>query len=100
MGNPGLVAIKNKLYVIGGISCQVYNGSSKKFVLINKPPIGSSLFLGQSSKAVSIAGKIFVFKEDGSKVISYNINTNEWIEECMVTGLIKNGCCVKMPQNN
>ena len=94
-----LVAVKNKLYVIG-MSCQVYNSFSKKFVLINKPSSGSSLYIRQRNKAVSIANKIFVFRYKRSKVISYNINTEKWVEkECDVTSRIIFRCCVKMPQN-
>ena len=95
-----LVAIKDKLYVIG-FSCEVYDSLSKKFVLINKPSWGSSLYIGQKNRAVSIANKIFVFRRNESKITSYNVDTEEWTEEEYdVTNLIKTECCVKMPQYN
>ena len=93
-----LVAIKDKLYVIG-FSCEIYDSLSKKFVLINKPSLGSSLYIGQKNRAVSIANKIFVFRRNESKVTSYNVDTREWTEEdCDVTDSIKTECCVKIPQ--
>ena len=95
-----LVAIKDKLYVIG-MSCEVYSSLSKKFVLIKKPKLGFRLYTDQRNKAVSIAGKIFVFRKNESKVISYNIDTEEWVEEeSEVTKFLKSECCVKIPQYN
>ena len=93
-----MVAIRNNLYVIG-LRCQMYNGFTNKFVVINGPPRHSNMWIGTKARAVSISNKIYVFRERKSTVVCYDVIKDEWQEEkCEVNGYIKGGCCIKLPQ--
>ena len=92
-----LVVAGNNLYVVG-YTCEVYSSLSDKFVAISKPLAGSKSLIRSKNRAVSIAGKIFVFREQESKVISYDVTKDEWTEEMETEGYIKDGCCIKLPQ--
>ena len=91
-----LVVAGNNLYVLG-FTCEKYNSLSDKFVAISKPPASTELLIRSKNRAVSMAGKIFVFRAQESKVISYDVTKDEWTEEMEVEGYIKDGCCIKLP---
>ena len=93
------VAIKNKLYIIGGMNsetCEVFDSTCKRFVLLN-PPL--SCFGCQS--VVSIGSKILMFKNacEHDEIICYDVEKNEWSEKtCKATTFVMGFCCVKVPQ--
>ena len=47
-----------------------------------------------------MANEIIVFRENKSKLLCYNIDTEEWSEKiCNEAGkYFESGCCVKIPQ--
>ena len=93
----GLVAVKNKLFVIsrGEDACEVYDSVCKKFVRIKSPEIKNYLsFLN----AFSIENKVFIFQDVLPKLICYDVDKNEWSEEkCEITRNLNRFSNVKVP---
>ena len=94
------VAMKNKLFVIGGYSTEageVYDSISKNFVLLK--PIPS--FLDFHSEVISIGNKVLVFQNMRNVVLIYDMENDSWSEEsCEITKHLFKFCCVKIPQTS
>ena len=95
-----LVAIKNKLFVLG-YSCEVFDNFSQSFVLMKQQSLISDLKLQHLVGAIPIANKIIVFRKNKSKVVCYDIKKEEWSEEEIydeTKNYFESGCCIKQPQ--
>ena len=95
-----LVAVKNKLFVIGD-SFEVFDDICRKFVVMKKVPSSLKFLFEQKNfvGAVSLANKIFVFRKNKTEVFVYDVIKEEWTTEiCEAAKSIKFGCCVKLPQ--
>ena len=93
--NHSLVVFKNKLFVISKREdgCEVFDNFCKKFITIKSPE-----FYNSSKRAFSIENKILALQDDSSKIISYDTDKNEWLEEsCEVTKNIRWFSSVKVP---
>ena len=100
---PESVAIRNKLYVIGGgvePSCEVFDSVCNKFTLVKSAPTSLGLgYFNNPIEAISIGSKIFVFCEYGDEMLSYDVNEDEWsTEPCEATENIGFYSCVKVPK--
>ena len=73
------VAVRNKLYVIGGQTqtCEVFDRIVNKFVLVRPPP---SLFTINASGAFSIGNEILIFKHNSAQLIRFDFVKNQWDE--------------------
>ena len=84
-----LVAIRNKLFVFGSHdgkgskSCEVFDSSCKKFVMIKPFPGTLTFDLRNVSKAFSIGNKLVIIGNNSSTVKYYDINKDEWSEETL-----------------
>ena len=95
----GMVAVKNKLFVIGD-ELEVFDDSSEKFVLMRNPPHSLYNLYQQQNfvGAVSMANKIFVLRKN-EQVVLYDVDKEEWFEMNFEAAIyIKFGCCLKLPQ--
>ena len=92
------VAVKNKLFVIGGyIKCEVFDSTTNKFTLLKQPTLASRFNLSEPYDVISIGSKLFVFKEDRN-VIIYDFENNKWsAKTCEATRNISYFSCVKVP---
>ena len=98
------VTVKNKLFVVGGWlnrSCEVYDSTSNKFVLLKPPPV-SFMTMGSLRDLVQvilIGSKLVVFINKTTSVFFYDVETDEWSHEtCEVTRNLRGYCCAKVPQ--
>ena len=89
-----LVVVKDKLFVIGTESCEVFDNVCKKFVSLKKP-------YTLSNKAMSIGNKIMTFQENKSSVVCYDVDKDEWSEEsCDATKDLNDFSLTKIPRIN
>ena len=76
-----LVAVKNKLFVIGRATntCEVYDSACKQFVALRSNPF---INLGYIKKVIRIGSKIFAFRNDRSSSLAavscYDVKRNTW----------------------
>ena len=95
------VAIKNKLFIIGGPvkNCEVFDSNSKKFTLLKSPPNYIAEYLEYPFKTVTIGNTLVVFGDQSIKILLYDIENNYWSEKKFEA--IKNiacSTCAKLPQ--
>ena len=86
------VAVKNKLFVIGGHStsnCEVFDSTTNKFTLLNQPTLAPNI-LQHLSGLITIGSKLFVFRNKGYVTI-YDSKNDEWLEK--TTEATKNLLC-------
>ena len=91
-----LVGLKNKLFVISmrEDDCEVFDNICQKFITIKSPKFISLYGI----YTFSIENKVFALLGNKSKIITYDINKNEWSEEsCEVTKDLRNFACEKIP---
>ena len=94
-------AIKNKLYMFGGITItsEVYDSTCEKFVLLKSPNDRFTRHLESPLAAISIGNKIIVFimKKGTSSV--YDTENDTWSEEPFEVGRnLFRYSCAKVPQ--
>ena len=97
--DQGMVAVKNKLFVIGD-KLEVFDASSEKFVLMRNTPHSLHILCQQQNfvGAVSMANRIFVLRKNEQAVV-YDVDKEEWFEvNFEAAKYIKFGCCFKIPQ--
>ena len=86
------VAVKNKLFVIGGIvtnSCEVYDSNTNKFTLLKQPSLASGFDLRFPFEVIAFGNNFFVFRQY-SDVKIYDFENNEWsVKTCEATKNIK-----------
>ena len=96
--NHSQVATRNKLYIVGRESCEMFDSDKQRFVLINKP-IRSFSSLFRSFEAISIGNKIVVYHYKAQTCSFYDIKKDEWSEEDFeLTKNLSHFSCVKVPQ--
>ena len=96
-----LVAVKCKLFVIGGRqdSCEVYDSSSKKFSLLKSPAEVLKFDFKNAAGAISMGDRIIVFEDERKLVACYDLNKEQWSAESYGTDELYNFYgCVKLPQ--
>ena len=94
-----LVSFKHKLYVIGGqsYSCEVYDNTCKKFVIMKPPPIHFNFT--NTAGAVSMENKIIVFHKKLQLLAFYDITKDKWSEETYESYKSYNfNNCIKIPK--
>ena len=95
------VAVKNKLFVVGGIrstSCEVYDSTCEKFVLLRQPPASFTKYLSIPGEFITIGSNLAVFRHGGNCLL-YDFVNNEWSDKtCEVTKDISWYSCAKLPQ--
>ena len=98
--NHSLIAISNKLFVIGSKwhtngpnTCEVFDNSCKSFVALKSP---TTEYFGD--KVVLIDNKIVAFQSDTPFTICYDVDEDKWSSEpCEVTKNLSWFHCVKVP---
>ena len=72
-----LVVIKTKLIVIGHSKnqCEVFENTRKKFAALKSD---ISVIWFHNDRAVKIGNRIYVFVDNTSRVMCYNVETNQW----------------------
>ena len=78
-----LVAIKNKLFAMGGWKnlVEVFDSTCKKFVAI-KPTVQTDNEFMCTTQAISMENKVVIFFLESSTVLCYNVDQDVWTEEC------------------
>ena len=72
--NHNLVAVKNKLFVIGFNSCEVFDSNSDKFVYLKNTFENNFTH----NKALSVGSKIFLLQYNTSHVDIYDVINEKW----------------------
>ena len=82
------VAVKNKLFVIGGFirnDCEVFDSTTNKFALLKQPTSISRLILYEPLEVITVGNKFYVFQRNGDVKI-YDFENNEWsVKTCEAT---------------
>ena len=92
------VAIKNKLFLIGGTTptCEVYDSTLNKFVLLKAPPEYYKDYLCGPAEFISIGRKLVLISND-RHILFYNFENDEWLEKSFeVTKNIMEFCCANV----
>ena len=99
------VAMKNKLFVIGGsygTYGEVFDSTSNEFVLLKPLParfLSHFWNLQYLDGVVLIGRKLVVFGERINFILYYDVEKAEWSDEpCEVTSLLQGYCCAKVPR--
>ena len=95
------VAVKNKLFVVGGHtrSCEVYDSTCNNFVLLKQPPSVFKEYLGFMDEVISIGSKLELFGDYRNSILFYDVEKDEWSDEsCEVTNNLRGYGCAKVPQ--
>ena len=94
-----LVAIRDKLYVIGNVtySVEVFDIACKVFIALKPSPAFIHL-----NKAFPVGNKIVIFQEtrrsQQQQIICFDVDKYEWSEElCEVTKHLEDFSCLKIP---
>ena len=101
--NHKSVAIKNKLFVVGGLytrTLEVFDSTCNKFVLLN-PHLPSNEDFDFLSEVISIGSKLVVVICDFfcGTIMVYDVENDEWSEEPFeVSGVLLGSSCAKLPQ--
>ena len=97
-----LVAIKDKLFVIGGLTrtSEVFENNSGCFVLLKKPQRSITNDFERVTGAVAMGNKILVFIREARPVVTYyDVDEEKWSEEpCEVTKYYEGFASLKVPQ--
>ena len=93
-----LVAIKNKLFAMGGWKklVEVYDSTCKKFVIIRPTILGNCI---PGAQAISLANKVVIFFCNRSSVLCYDVDTDEWnVYPCGKGRNINDNIYIKVPK--
>ena len=100
------VAVKNKLFVIGGYinKCEVFDSITNKFTLLKQPTLDSTSDYLQIFRlppgVISNENEIFVFSNN-RKVLTYNFENDKWsVKSCESTKDIRLFSFVEIPAIN
>ena len=94
---------RNKLFLVEGDrgrTCEVYDSTCKKFVLL-KSPEGRFLHCSVTfpDAVILIGSKFYVFHRRKSTCLIYDIENDTWSEEpCKVSRNLSNFSCAKLPK--
>ena len=87
-----LVVVKSKLFAVRDETCEVFDSTCKTFVAL-KPSI---VFYAQ--QALSIGSKIFIFQNDTSYTVVYDVDNNSWSKaSCEATYNVVDYSCAAVP---
>ena len=81
------VAVKNKLFVVGGCygsgseTCEVYDSACEKFVYVKQKPNSMTFSFANIAETFAIGSKIFTLANLSATVICYDAEKGEWSEE-------------------
>ena len=80
-----LIAIKSKLFAIGGDKeyLEMYDSKSKTFVAIKKHPTYDNtqyIYWYSFAHAIAMEEKVFIFLFESSTTFCYDVDKDEWIE--------------------
>ena len=89
-----LVVVRNKLLVIGPMSCEVFDNESKTFVALRLPGGMETRF--QLSQVIAIGRKFFVFQTWKKPMYYFDADRDEYIKTNLKYK-ISNFSCVKIP---
>ena len=95
------VAVKNKLFIVGGntATCEVYDLNYGKFNLLKFVKETTYDYIKNPIEVLSIGNKLFIFKRNGTSVLLYDVEKDEWLKEaCSFTQNLDTYSCVKVPQ--
>lgn len=98
--NHGQVAVKDKLFVVDKLMCEVFDRTAGKFALLKvTSQIGTlAIFPYEKIEAISIGNKVAVFGRKSSTVVLYDAGNHEWREESREFLNTCYTCCFKTPQ--
>ena len=90
------VAIRNKLFVIGGSTktSEVFDSHSNKFSLLKPISFDEEILIQSLTGAISIGTKLIIFWENSSTMVCYDSEKDVWSKESFE--LFKNGDCAVM----
>ena len=87
-----LVVVKRKLFAIDCGSCEIFDSSCNKFVILK------SFLRPNLNRALSVGSKIFILQFKLPFMIIYDVDEDKWSKELFeVTESLYNFCCVKLP---
>ena len=92
------LAIKNKLFVVGGTTptCEIYDSTLNKFVLITAPPEYYKHYFYGPAKFISVGRKLVLISKDRHMVF-YNFENDDWLETSFeLTKDIMDFCCANV----
>ena len=96
------VAIKNKLFVVGGVSnrsCEVFDSTCNKFVLLKQPSQNHTHYLCLPGAVISIGTEVILLSPGLQTVLCYDVKNNVWsTNKLKVKGSIILFSCAKVPQ--
>ena len=81
------VAVKNKLFVIGGSygsgseTCEVYDSACKKFVYVKQKPNSMTFSFANIVETFVIGSKFFTLGNRSATAVCYDVERSEWSEE-------------------
>ena len=100
-GHNKSVAVKNKLFVVGGNTrtCQVFDSTCNKFVLLKKLSTWYTYYFYAPDEAVCIGNKLVVFCNTDNAVLFYDVENDVWsLEKLAVETNMSSFSCTKVPQ--
>ena len=99
------VAIRNKLFVFrshdgkGSKSCEVFDSSCKKFVMLKPYPSTFDFSLSFVAETFSIGNKLITIGHTSSTALFYDVEKDEWSEETLnLTNYKHDFSCTLIPQ--
>ena len=107
--NHKFVAITNKLCVVrgGNTTCEVFDSTCNKFVLIKPPQLYFQEYLNIPAEVISIGSKLLLFCDRidrySKSILFYDVDNDEWSEESWkarrnTNKYLSNFSCVKVSQ--
>ena len=86
------VAVKNKLFVIGGLirnGVEVFDSTANKFAILEQPTSFSWFILYEPFGVITVGNKLYVFQRN-SDAKTYDFENNEWsVKTCEATEYLK-----------
>ena len=79
----GQVAAEDKLFVVDGMTCEVFDRTAGKFAVLKVTSQKENMmrFPHEEIKAILIGNKIAVFGRKSSTIVFYDAGSNKWREE-------------------
>ena len=102
-GRHKSVAIKNKLFIVGGRTrtCQVFDSTCNKFVLLKKVSTWYTHYFFAPVEVVCIGNKLVVFCVQDNAVLFYDVKNDVWsIDKLGIKTNMSSFSCTKVPQIN
>ena len=93
-----LVAIKNKLFAMGGFKrkMEVYDSTCNKFVNVKQRTVGHGFI--HTTQAISMGNKVLIFFSESTEVSCYDADRDEWTQEPCVEATNNDNFYIKVPK--